>query len=161
MTSLLLFTAAGTLALRMPGPALSVRPVQRSALLMAESPVEDLTTLKARRKELKPMLEAKEAEGANFLQMKMKLTADNERNDATLAEVRTSGWLGWRWGGGVARWSASSALCHRTIAPSAMALTCRRRRRSPSCWPRSARCGRSVRRWRRASTWRRPAQRRA
>ena len=36
-------------------------PVQRSALLMAESPVEDLTTLKARRKELKPMLEQEDA----------------------------------------------------------------------------------------------------
>ena len=72
--------ACGCLALR---PAL--RPAfQRRPLVMCEEPVQDP---KAALKQLQPVVEAKQGEGAAYLQQLMKLTNNPEKNDELLEQV--------------------------------------------------------------------------
>ena len=85
-TAVLLYLGCGCLALR---PAL--RPALRRPLVMCENPLQDPAELKARLKELRPVLAAKQSEGSAYLQMLMKLTPDREKNDAMLAQVATCG----------------------------------------------------------------------
>ena len=91
--------ACGCLALR---PAL--RPAfQRRPLVMCEEPVQDP---KAALKQLQPVVEAKQGEGAAYLQQLMKLTNNPEKNDELLEQVLACGAVGGGGWGGVGRWLA-------------------------------------------------------
>ena len=90
LLTLLSLHHAAVLALRVPGPTVRspVRPWRSVALAVSDSPVQDILQLKAQLKELQPLLEAKQTEGANYLQVLQKLSPDRDKNDAVLAETK-------------------------------------------------------------------------
>ena len=65
---------------------------------MCEEPVQDP---KAALKQLQPVVEAKQGEGAAYLQQLMKLTNNPEKNDELLEQVLACGAVG---GGGRGAW---------------------------------------------------------
>ena len=65
---------------------------------MCEEPVQDP---KAALKQLQPVVEAKQAEGAAYLQQLMKLTNTAEKNDELLEQVPACGAVGGGGRGGV------------------------------------------------------------